>query len=44
LAPGAKKRILLNGTITAEPPFKLTYEVREEDRQPLLTSYVVERE
>jgi zinc-ribbon domain len=44
LIPGAKKRILLNGTITAEPPFKVTYEVREEDRQPVLASYVVERE
>jgi zinc-ribbon domain len=41
---GAKKRILLNGTITAEPPFKVTYEVREEDRQPVLASYMVERE
>jgi hypothetical protein len=44
LPAGGKKRILLNGTITAEPPFKVTYEVREEDRQPLLTSYVVERQ
>jgi len=44
LSPGSKKRILLNGTITAEPPFKVTYELREEDRQPLLASYVVERE
>src|SRR5437016_4204250 len=44
VSPGGKKRILLNGTITAEPPFKVTYEVREEDRQPVLTSYVVERE
>ena len=44
LLPGAKKRILLNGSIMAEPPFKVTYEVREEDRQPVLTSYVVERE
>jgi hypothetical protein len=44
ISPGAKKRILLNGTITAEPPFKVTYELREEDRQPLLTSYAVERE
>jgi len=44
LSPGGKKRILLNGTITAEPPLKVTYELREEDRQPLLTSYVVERE
>ena len=44
LPAGAKKRILLNGTIMAEPPFKVTYEVREEDRRPVLSSYVVERE
>ena len=44
LLPGAKKRILLNGTIMAEPPFKVTYEVREEDRRPVLSSYVVDRE
>jgi hypothetical protein len=44
IPPGSKKRILLNGTITAEPPFKITYEVREEDRQPVLADYVVERE
>jgi len=44
IPPGGKKRILLNGTITAEPPFKVTYEVREEDRQPVLANYVVERE
>lgn len=42
--PGEKKRILLNGIITGDPPFKVTYELREEDRQPLLASYVVERE
>jgi hypothetical protein len=44
LPAGAKKRILLNGTIMAEPPFKVTYEVREEDRQPILASHAVERE
>ena len=44
IPPGSKKRILLNGTIRAEPPFNVTYEVREEDRQPLLASYVVEKE
>jgi hypothetical protein len=44
IPPGGKKRILLNGTITAEAPFKVTYEVREEDRQPVLANYVVERE
>ncbi len=41
LAPGAKKRILLNGAITAEPPFKVTYELREEDQRPVLASYSV---
>jgi len=44
LPAGVKKRILLNGTIMAEPPFKVTYEVREEDRRPVLSSYVGERE
>jgi hypothetical protein len=44
IPPGAKKRILLNGIITAAPPFKVTYELREEDRQPVLASYAVERE
>jgi hypothetical protein len=44
IPPGAKKRILLNGIIMAEPPFKVTYELREEDRQPVLASFVVERE
>ena len=43
IPPGSKKRILLNGTIAAEPPFKVTYEVHEEDRQSLLASYAVER-
>ena len=41
--PGAKKRILLNGSIQAEPPFKVIYELREEDGGPLLASYVVEQ-
>lgn len=40
--PGAKKRILLNGSIQAEPPFKVTYELREEDGGPLLAKYLVE--
>lgn len=44
IPPGVKKRILVNGTITAEPPFKVTYELREEDHQPILASHVVERE
>lgn len=41
--PGTKKRYFLEGSIQAAPPFKLTYEVREEDQRPVLASYVVER-
>jgi hypothetical protein len=40
--PGAKRRYFIEGAITAEPPFKLTYEVREEDKKPVLATYVVE--
>lgn len=40
--PGAKRRYFIEGAIQAEPPFKLTYEVREEDKKPVLASYVVE--
>lgn len=43
IEPGTKKRYFLEGSITAAPPFKVTYEVREEDRRPLLASYVVEQ-
>src|SRR5438067_221743 len=41
---GAKKRILVNCNINAEPPFKVTYEVRDEDGRSVLASYVVEKE
>jgi zinc ribbon protein len=44
IAPAAKKRILLNGNIQAEPPFKVTYEVRDEEGRTVLASYVVEQE
>ena len=44
LPAGAKRRILLNGTIVAEPPFKVIYELREEDRRPVIANYIVERE
>jgi hypothetical protein len=40
--PGAKKRYFLEGSIQAEPPFKVTYEVREEGQEAVLASYVVE--
>ena len=41
---GAKKRILVNGNINAEPPFKVTYEVRDEDGRSVLATYVAEHE
>jgi hypothetical protein len=41
--PGAKRRYLLDGAITAKPPFKVTYEIREEGRPQVLASYVVEK-
>lgn len=41
--PGAKRRYLLEGAITAKPPFKVTYEFREEGRPDVLASYVVEK-
>ena len=44
IASGQKKRILLNGNIQAEPPFKVTYELRDEDGRTILASYVVEQE
>ncbi len=43
IPPGAKKRYFLEGSIEAMPPFKVTYEVREENQKPLLASYVVEQ-
>jgi hypothetical protein len=44
IASGAKKRILLNGNIQAEPSFTVTYEVRDERGRSVLASYVVEQE
>jgi hypothetical protein len=44
VAAGTKKRILLNGNIQAEPPFKVAYELRDEDSRSILASYVVEQE
>jgi hypothetical protein len=44
VAPGAKKRILLNGNVQAEPPFKVTYELRDEDGRSVLANYIVEQE
>jgi len=44
VASGAKRRVLLNGNIHAEPPFKVTYEIRDQDGKAVLASYVIEQE
>jgi len=41
--PKSKKRFYIEGSIQAEPHFTVTYEVREEDKKPVLASYVVEQ-
>jgi hypothetical protein len=41
--PGQKRRYLLEGSITAKPPFTVTYEVRKEGQSDVLASYTVER-
>ena len=41
--PGKKHTFGVEGSIQAEAPFKVTYEVRERDSRNLLASYVVER-
>jgi hypothetical protein len=43
IAPGRKHTYGVQGSIQAQPPFKVTYEIRERDSQNLLASYVVER-
>jgi len=42
IQPAEKKRYFLEGSVQATPPFKVTYEVREEGRTPILASYMVE--
>ena len=44
VASGAKKRLVFNGNIHAEAPFKVTYEVRDASGRTVLASYVVEQE
>jgi hypothetical protein len=41
--PGSKRTFLLEGSIQAQPPFKVTYQVREEGSEALLADFVVER-
>jgi len=44
IGAGAKKRVLLNGNIQADPPLKVTYEIRDEDGRTVLANYVVEEQ
>ena len=39
--PGSKRRYFMEGSIQAEPPFRLTYEVREAGSEIVLASYEV---
>ena len=41
--PGKKHTFGIEGSIQAEAPFKVTYEIRERDSENVLASYVVER-
>ena len=41
--PGTKRSFLLEGSIQAERPFKVTYEIRQDNSETVLASYVVER-
>ena len=43
IAPGSKRHFALGGSIHADPPFKVTYEIRGESSDVLLASYAVER-
>jgi len=44
LASKGKARILVNGNIHAEPPFKVVYELRDDSGRTVLASYLVEQE
>jgi hypothetical protein len=41
--PGSKRHFALGGSIHADPPFRVTYQIRAEGADTLLASYVVER-
>ena len=41
--PGTKRAYLLEGSVEAKAPFKVTYEVREEHSDKILANFVVER-
>jgi hypothetical protein len=41
--PGSKRSFPLEGSIQAQPPFKVTYEIREEGSETVLAHFVVAR-
>jgi hypothetical protein len=41
--PGSKRSFLIEGSIQAMPPFKVTYEIREEGSDKVLADFVVAR-
>jgi len=43
IQPGGKRNFLIDGSIEARPPFKVTYEIRAENSETVLTNFVVER-
>ena len=43
ISPGSKRNFLIEGSIQAQPPFKVTYEIRAENSETVLTNFVVER-
>jgi zinc-ribbon domain len=43
IQPGAKRTFLLEGSIQAQTPFRVVYEVRQENSENVLAKFVVER-
>jgi hypothetical protein len=43
IQPGGKRNFLIDGSIEAQPPFKVTYEIRAENSETVLTNFIVER-
>jgi zinc-ribbon domain len=41
--PGSKRNYLIEGSIQAQPPFRVTYEIRAENSEMVLASFTVER-
>lgn len=44
IPPHGKQRVQLNGNVETDPPFRVTYEIRDEDGQKVLANYVVEEQ